>query len=463
MTTFSDFITQIPAKMTLHDCRTDQRLNCADFLTSVNACHIDPDQRGPVVIALSSPIDCLVALFSTWKAGRCAVLVNPNIKPDEQARIAAKTGATLWIDATEQKLLHPEDPAKAGLEDAALILMTSGTTGDPKGITHSLQTLQDRIMANLDAIGRESLQNTLCTLPLFFGHGLIGNTLTAMFAGATVHLWPSLRIDEMPGFGGKLDELGITFFSSVPSFWKMILATSARPTHGPARVHVGSAPLSLELWREICRWCGTDAVFNTYGMTETANWIAGGTLSGAAGDDGYVGQPWGGRFALARDGALHDSGEGEVAVQSPGLMLGLWEDAEGTMAAIPDGWLRTGDIGRLDPDQNLWLIGRSKHEINVGGIKVLAEEVDLLLERHPGVAEACAFGMPDPIAGERVAAIARVTDPDLSPQDVIAWCRDQVRADAVPARLEVVNDIPKNDRGKIARMDIRERMLAAWS
>ena len=81
---------------------------------------------------------------------------------------------------------------------------------------------------------------------------------------------------------------------------------SGKPQHSPQRVHIGSAPLSQKLWRDVADWCGTENVFNTYGMTETANWISGGTLHESAGQDGFVGKPWGGSFKAMRDGKLFD-------------------------------------------------------------------------------------------------------------------------------------------------------------
>ena len=124
-------------------------------------------------------------------------------------------------------------------------------------------------------------------------------------------------------------------------------------------------------------------------MTETANWISGGTIADSDGQDGYVGAPWGGVFRILKDGFLHEQGQGEIVVNSPGQMLGLWDDPEKTETLMTGGFMRTGDIGVLHADQRLYLVGRSKHEINVGGIKVLAEEIDMLLEQHTDVVEAC--------------------------------------------------------------------------
>lgn len=415
-----------------------------------------------VVIAISDPIDCIVSLFAVWECGACAVVVNPDIKAGERENVIASTGAALWLNDDEVAALPPQAADPDNIDGAALILMTSGTTGTPKGVTHSIDGLRARLDANLREIGPAALQNTLCILPLFFGHGLIGNALTALYAGQHLWLLPKIGIPEMASFGATLDTHQITFLSSVPSFWKMILATSAPPQAALQRVHVGSAPLALALWEKIARWCGTEAVFNTYGMTETANWISGGAFRDVDCCDGYVGKPWGGAFRVLRDNRLHRDGQGEIAVKSPGQMLGFWRDPLKTSKIMMGDYMLTGDLGHLAKDQSLTLIGRTKNEINVSGIKVLAEEVDMLLERHPDVAEACSFGIPDPVSGEKVAALVRLKSDSADAKELIAWCRENVRADAVPSKIEFVNEIPKNDRGKIARIEVKQQMLAKW-
>lgn len=462
----TDLLCDLPKSLKIHCVRTGRSLDHGGLAALVDEQAIQlrdvlPDQQSRVVVAVNDPIDCLVSLFAVWVAGSCAVMVNPKITENERLRVIAKTGACMWIDDQGHHACKTASQTHL-LNNAALILMTSGTTGDPKGVTHSLSTLKERLAENTRAIDPDKLDVSLCTLPLFFGHGLIGNSLTPLFAGKTLYLWPSLQIQELPQFGPMIDSLGVTFFSSVPSFWRMILATSAPPNNSPKRVHIGSAPLSQQLWGKINDWTGTSEVYNTYGMTETANWISGGTLADSDGRDGYVGTPWGGTFRVLKDGVLRESGQGEVAVKSPGQMLGLWGDPEQTDALMIDGFMRTGDIGDLHADQSLHLVGRSKHEINVGGIKVLAEEIDMLLERHPDVIEACGFGIPDQIAGEVVAAVVKVRSTTLASSELLQWCRQNARADAVPKRIEIVDSIPKNDRGKIARMDVKERMIAEW-
>lgn len=456
----------LPESITIHSVRSGETLDHAELTQRVGAdCdtlrNITGGTPGRIVIASSDPVDGLIWLFATWAAGQCAVLVNPKLSEDEKQRVIAKVTAGIWIDDTGPQTVADVQPDTSNWAEAALILMTSGTTGDPKGVTHSLATLEARLKLNVSEIGAQTLTQTLCPLPLFFGHGLIGNCLTPLYAGQNLHILETPGLRDFAEFGALIDRLGISFLSSVPSMWRMVLRMSARPAKPLTRVHVGSAPLPDALWSEIEGWSGTDRVFNTYGMTETANWISGGTRP-AQGGDGYVGAPWGGSFAVVRDGALHTEGRGEVALISPSMMLGLWGAAD--QPDMMDGRFLTGDIGELAADQTLRLVGRSKNEINRAGIKVLAEEVDMLLERHPSVAEACAFGIPDEIAGELVGAVVRlVQGTTLTDHDLIKWCRTQARAEAVPSRIAVVDEIAKTDRGKLARIAIQQQMVRTWS
>ena len=453
------FTAMLPATATLVDVRAGAALDAgeirrrvAETATELTRHGMTPGARA--VVAEPNPVDYLIAVFACWDVGLVAVAVNPGLRPDECENVLQTTGASLWLGPQRQSAAATGTaaPAPLRLDDPAIILMTSGTTGRPKGIVHSVRSLFARAALNIAEIGPGVLRETLCVLPVFFGHGLIGNVLTPLLAGGRVHLWPSPALNELAGLAGYLSSNRISFMSSVPSFWKLALRVSARPEPVLERVHVGSAPLSIEHWRAIAEWCGTRRVFNMFGMTETANWIAGGSLDEAEARDGYVGRLWGGSVAIAADA----TGRGEVLVQSPSMMLGYWQRPDLDEAAFVDGWFRTGDIGELDADGNLILVGRSKSEINRGGIKIQAEEIDMLLERHEAIVEACAFGIPDAIAGEAVAAAVVLADgAAFDPEALKAWCRARVRDEAVPSKLFALTAIPRNDRGKIVRADVR--------
>ena len=154
------------------------------------------------------------------------------------------------------------------------------------------------------------------------------------------------------------------------------------------------------------------------------------------------------------------SGEGELLLRPPALMNGYFRRPDLTAAVMRDGWFSTGDIGRIDHEGFIRLTGRLKHEINRGGMKVSPEEIDLLLERHDGVLEACAFGLPDEIAGEVVAVAVKLDDQgELSAEDLRRWCIERIRRECVPERWFIVDQIPKTDRGKINRDTVRETCL----
>jgi acyl-CoA synthetase (AMP-forming)/AMP-acid ligase II len=346
----------------------------------------------------------------------------------------------------------------AGLDDVALIMMTSGTTSEPKGVMLTHRALQARLALNVAYMGTRDLHVGLTVLPMHFGHGLIGNTLTLLAAGGTLAVWPEPGPAGLPMLGQVIDRHEVTFMSSVPSLWRAALRLSPPPRLGTMRrVHIGSAPLSAELWHQVSTWAGTKRVLNMYGITETANWIGGHSAEDGVLDDGLVGLPWGGSIVLHGDqGARIHHGRGEVLVNSPSLMSGYLDREDLTQASLAGDWFLTGDIGEIDEQGRLRIVGRSKHEINRGGIKIPAEEIDRLLERHPDVVEACGFALPDPLSGETVAA-AVVLEPGSSTtiETLRQWCAGEIRREASPSRLFVLPALPRTDRGKLNRDVVR--------
>ncbi|MCY6382621.1 class I adenylate-forming enzyme family protein [Hoeflea prorocentri] len=461
------FLSGLPASACLVDVRSQRTydrngLVAAATSKSAEIERLTTGRPGPVVIAEPDAAEMLITLFGAWAAGRCAVLVNPQLSDEEKQNVMAHTSACAWLGPGADGLEQPEGADGAagaiGIDDPALILMTSGTTGVPKGIVHSLRSLSARTALNVAHIGADSLQRSLCVLPMFFGHGLIGNCLSPLAAGGTLYLWCSPGITEIASFGKVMDDHAISFLSSVPSFWKLAMRMSASPANPPRRVHIGSAPLSAEFWSQIAQWVGTQNVYNLFGMTETANWIGGGVLSEAAGRDGYVGSIWGGNYAvLLDDGTVAPVGRGEVLVQSPTIMQNYLNAPDKTREAFVSGWFRTGDIGELDEAGRVTLVGRIKTEINRAGIKIQAEEIDMLLERHPQIEEACAFAIPDPVSGEAVAAAIVASNGTAVDVDAVrGWCKERARSEAVPVVLYLLEEIPKNERGKIVRDKVRE-------
>lgn len=430
--------------------------------------------RGRWVLVAHGNTPAFVAdLLAVWRAGGRAVCANPGlvaaewlnaVKFVDAAAVLVDGTATVDVPgvpvldlATEagaaaETVATPED-----LDAPALMLFTSGTTGAPKGVVHSHRSLQARVALNIAHIGPRGLARSLCVLPTHFGHGLIGNCLTPLAAGGEVFFAPTGVSGSMTAaqqLGAWVREHRISFMSSVPAFWRLALKASAPPPPGLlARVHIGSAPLSAELWREVMRWAGTLEVANLYGITETCNWVGGALGSEHVPSDGLVGRAWGGRYAvLAEDGQVKAQGEGEVLVFSPSLMSGYHQRGDLTAEALFGQAYRTGDLGVLDKTGRLQLTGRCRYVINRAGIKVHPEELDLLFERHPAVAEACAFALPDAAGGEAVGLAVRLhAGAAATPVELQTWAGGQIRREAVPSRIFVVADIPKSERGKLQR------------
>lgn len=422
--------------------------------------------------------DFFCDLFAVWQVGAIAACANPSLARDELATVAGFLSPRLLLAAEgfahgeglampilELKRERGDGEAPAapgllggGLDDTALLLFTSGTTGAPKGVAHSYRSILARLALNRAHIGLADMARTLCVLPTHFGHGLIGNCLTPLFVGCDLFLHGPGGLAAAAALPRLLDEHAITFMSSVPSFWKIALKAGKPPRGGSLRrVHVGSAPLGAALWRQIMGWAGTDNVVNMYGITETANWVAGASAAENEPEDGMIGRLWGGQAALlGPDGRLLPEGEGEILLRTPSLMQGYWRRPDLTGPVLAGGWFYTGDLGRLEADGTLRLVGRQKDEINRAGMKINPAEIDLFLERHPQVAEACCFGLPDEVSGEIVAAAVRAVEGAVpSAAELRAWCLERIRRELVPERWYILPEIPKTDRGKVSRAAVR--------
>lgn len=414
-------------------------------------------------------------LFATWNVGAAAACLDSSLTPGELRTVVDfSKSAVLLVDGVSSVDDPPVPIVDLGREypnsfsnrapafdpdDPALVLFTSGTTGAPKGVVLSFRALQARIDANIGTIGPAALARTLVSLPTHFGHGLIGNSLTPLLAGCDIVLHP-IGIPMANDLGRIIDRHAITFMSSVPTLWRMALTRSPQPVGGSlVRVHVGSAPFPAALWSEVAAWSGAEVV-NCYGTTETANWIAGASSRTDGIADGLIGKMWGGSAAVIDEsGSIQHGGNGEIIIRSPSLMSGYLDRPDLTAAVLYQGWYRTGDSGSIDRQGRLWLTGRIKDEINRAGFKVQPAEIDALLESNPAVAEACVFGINDPLGGEAVAAAIRLKNgASANPQSLQAWCLQRVRREVVPERWFIVSEIPRTARGKVSR-DVVRRML----
>ena len=292
-----------------------------------------------VFLGFGSRLEFFADLLAVWHLAGCAVPLDARLTPFEIETLArtAKPKAYIALGDVDSALApmlrdlgaQVIDSAEAGgpiqtesrdastlaLEDDALILFTSGTTGNPKGVVHTHRTLRARWMALRQSLGLTKFRRTLCLLPTHFGHGLICNSLFPWLSGQELFILPPFTPEAVMQLGAILDEHRITFLSSVPSVWRLAVKLARPPQAGTLeRVFVGSAPLSAHLWREVQRWSGTREVCNAYGITETGSWVAGTTVPDLEPEDGLIGVPWGAVVAVTAEGSADlPPGTGELA------------------------------------------------------------------------------------------------------------------------------------------------------
>jgi len=276
----------------------------------------------------------------------------------------------------------------------------------------------------------------------------------------------------MGQLGAVLDRYDISFMSSVPAIWRYALKFSASPKKKTVRlITCGSAPLDSTLWQSIRKWSGTENVWNVYGITETGSWIGGGPRIRYRNSSGtIVGKPWGAVFAISSEACssresqdnedrleLVPSGEvGHVWVKTDSLMRGYLNHPDLTSEVISGSWFSTGDTGYLLDTGELVLSGRSKTEVNVAGLKVAPEQVDLILAEHPRIIDCCTFGIADPISGQKIGVACQFDEPitNRTKSELATWCKQRLADYKVPAIWFSVDRIPRDSRGKLNRETI---------
>ena len=456
---------------------------------------IKPKEK--VIIAHGNNIRFFADLFALWHLNASAVCIDNNIGISEFENIINTCSSKfvivngkipLKISKFKHKTIKFIDTMKcnkntniidlnnihikfdANFENIALILFTSGTTGVPKGVVHTFRSLISKWISLEDFVPLKYMKNSMCLLPTNFGHGLICNCLYPLLNGKTLLILPKFNIALLSKLNKIIDENNITYMSSVPSVWKIVLKLSKKPIKKSLKlITCGSSPLSAYLWNNIQNWSSIKRVWNTYGITETGSWIAGTQGNSIIPKDGMTGKGWGTKIIISKeisnisnDANLLDSNNclkknerGYIWVQTSSLMQGYLGQKKMTNSVVCGSWFFTGDLGYIDSKGSLVLTGRVRNEINTGGIKVTPEDIDLILERHPKIIESCTFGMPDDLAGEIVAtAIIIKQGSNLLSNDIYKWTCKYISDYKAPKVWYRVKEIPKTPRGKINREEV---------
>ena len=426
----------------------------------------------------------LETCFAAWRLGAVAVPLNYRLAPAEVGYMLDDCGATLLVHGADADDLvaatapripvvrgvedlargPARDDAGAGLDDPAVLLYTSGTTGRPKAavLTHGNLTWNTvNQLAHVDVCSDE---RTLCISPLFHCVGLSQVTLPTLFKGGSVELVP--RFDPAAVLG-RIAEAGITSFAAVPTMLQMLCESpsfAGTDLSSLRTVVYGGSPVQERVARA---WLERGvALQQGYGMTEASPGVHMATRDGtAAHPPTSVGVP---HFftdvAVERDGELAplDGEPGELLVRGPHVSPGYWNRPDETAASRRGEWFRTGDVLRAGEDGWAFAVDRVKDMIISGGENVYPAEVEAVAVTHPDIADCAVVGVPDERWGEVGAAYVQLRPgTDLDADAVRALLAGRLARYKVPKYVRFVDELPRNASGKVRRVDLRAAAAVA--
>lgn len=386
----------------------------------------------------------------------------------QEATLGIANGAVvLTLDAKGQGSLitamadHPShfEDVTRGPEDLAAILYTSGTTGRSKGAMLSHENLASNARTLVECWRFTSQDVLLHALPIFHTHGLFVATNVVLISGASMLFLPKFDPAEMFRLLPRA-----TTMMGVPTFYVRLLDDPRLTREATRHMRLfisGSAPLLADTHRGWQEKTG-HAILERYGMTETnmntSNPYDGSRVAGTVGvplpgvalriTDPEIGSP------------LADGDIGMIEVKGPNVFTGYWRNPEKTAAEFrQDGFFITGDLGKIDADGYVHIVGRGKDLIITGGYNVYPAEIEGLLNEMPGVAESAVIGVPHPDFGEAVVAIVvprpGVSSPEASA--LMATLKGRIANFKVPKQVLVADDLPRNAMGKVQKNVLRQR------
>jgi long-chain acyl-CoA synthetase len=366
----------------------------------------------------------------------------------------------------------PIDP-----EDDATIFYTSGTTGNPKGALGTHRNICTNLFnllygAMSRGVGAGATPpagaprpTQLLSVPFFHVTGCHSTLCSTLAFGTKLVLmyrWDAERALEL------IERERITSFGGVPTMvWQVLESPdfAKRDTSSVQSIGYGGAPAPPELVRRIKEHFPTVSPGNGYGMTETSSLAVGNGGADYQRKPESVGRPSPVNDIMLADesGKEVATGElGEVYMRGPNVVKGYWNKPEATAETFVDGWLHSGDIGRVDEEGFLYIVDRAKDMVIRGGENVYSVEIETVLYEHPAVSEAAVIGIPHLVLGEEVAAVVkRVPGADVTEQELKDHVSQRLAAFKVPVRIQVTDEpLPRNPAGKVLKRELREAIVA---
>ncbi len=411
------------------------------------------------------------ALATTWPVGPVSkvVAIAPRSDGSLVSRLLRRPAVTerypTCIDG------FPSIPATIDLDPGAdaYVIYTSGSTGRPKGVRVSRGACAAHVSTLIHRWGYEPGSRILNLLPLHHADGMIQGVIVARMAGVMCVRPGRFRIDTLvEQLVDPVYREQITHVVVVPTMLALLLRLPDRELlpfrSAELRMVISTAgPLDQRVWAEFEQRTGA-VVCNVYGLTES---VAGGCFAGpdpASRIRGTVGIPVDCQVRIVGPDGAHVTGtqEGEIELRGALLMSGYLNDSEATNSTMHDGWLRTGDLGTVTSEGLVRVTGRIKNLVISGGENIHPETVSAVLREAPDVADAVAFGVPDPDLGEvLMAAVVMRDGAACDPSMILAFCRKRLGGPRVPKRLVSLPALPHGPSGKVSLPRLRDLVATA--
>ncbi len=424
-----------------------------------------------LAIMLPNSLELLIGILGAWRVGAAATPINPTFTARELDYQLADSGAKLLlaspgtmsgIDLITPEQMHersarPAEDPEIPLDAVALLVYTSGSTGQPKGVMldHANALAMATQMAETCSITADD--HALLVLPLFHVNSIMVSFLTPISVGGRVTVLDRFAPDT---FLAAIETFGPTYFSAVPAIYARLAELPETTTVDTSSLRFaicGAAPVSKELLERIEHRYGISLV-EGYGLTETTCASACNPVNGVR-KPGTVGPAIRGQriAVVGPDGTEVPVGErGEVVISGPTVMRGYLGRPEATAETIRNGWLHTGDVGILDEDGYLTIVDRIKDMIIRGGENIYPKEIEGVLAEHDAVLEAAVIGAPHAALGEvPVAEVVLMPGATTTPEELTEHCRELLAKIKVPVRMSIVSDLPRNPVGKVDKPRMR--------
>ncbi len=443
---------------------------------------------GRVAVVLVNGLNPAIAILAVIAAGGVAVPVNPRLTEREIAGVLTHSGASLvlsdqhhsdslpamvvqgeqfthasheadnpyrlfrphGISSTDTASVHGVLPA---WDDPALILYTSGTTGQPKGVVLTHGNLLVNAQYVTAAHRLTSGDRALCVLPLFHINGFVVTLLTPLLSGGSVIMPQRFHADR---FWQWVHDFQATWFSAVPTIFSVLLSHLEPPRDYPVSLRFArsaSAPLPVAVLEEF-EQRHRIPVIETYGISEAACQVTANPLPPVPRKPGSAGVPVGNELRVVdeQQRPVLPGDVGEVIIRGPNVFKGYLNNPSADYEALRDNWFHTGDLGFLDLDGYLFLTGRKREQINRSGEKISPREVEEVIHHLPEVESVGVVGIPHQLYGEEVAAFITLRPGrELEPERVREYCRNYLAGFKVPREILFINELPKGPSGKIQR------------